>query len=285
MRGYHGDPLSALFGVAGVKFSEGNKAGIGKVRVSDTVLTNVNRGFVFSTTLGGAIHEVTLTNLTIWCNRFDWFWSGDAQPFYCRSTRLSEFTHEPAQPGEAPPGLIQNILIRDVVAHAKGASLFEGHSETRLEGLCLENVTLSMATDPAAPFDLAQQALGFRWARNLKLKHVQVVWDKPKLERWKSALEVQDVTGLELDGFAGQSAWPEKDTPVVVFNRVAQAVVRYCRALVESPLFLRIQGQESCDIRLEENDFTQARIPWQAGPEVQAGAVRSDRMSTAQTAK
>ena len=258
---------------AGVKFSEGNKAGIRNVRVNDTVLTNVNRGFVFSTTLGGDIREVTLSNLTIWCNRFDWFWSGDGQPFYFKSTRLNEFTQEPAQPGEAPPGRIQNVLIREVVAHAKGSSLFQGHPENWLDGLRLDNVTLSMMTDPTAPFDLAEQALRFRWARNLKLKNVQIVWEKPILAGWKSALQFEDVSGLELEGFTGQGAWPEKDTPAVVFNKVVEAVVRRCRAVEETTVFLRVLGLESRGIRLEENDLSRVRFPWQCGPEVKAGVV------------
>jgi len=74
---------------AGVKFSEGNKVAVRNIRVSDCVMTNVNRGFVFSTTLGGDISDVVLSNLTIDCNRFDWFWAGDGQPFFFRITRLS----------------------------------------------------------------------------------------------------------------------------------------------------------------------------------------------------
>src|SRR5205823_3120174 len=97
---------------AGVKFSEGNRSGVRKILVHNTVLTNVNRGFIFGTTLGGSISDVALSDLTIHCNRFDWFWAGDGQPFQFRITRLSEFNHEPAKPGEPPPGSIRNILIR-----------------------------------------------------------------------------------------------------------------------------------------------------------------------------
>jgi len=57
------------------------------VRVSDCVLTNVNRGFVFySTTQGGDISNVVLSRLTIYCNRFDWFGPVMDSPFISASS-------------------------------------------------------------------------------------------------------------------------------------------------------------------------------------------------------
>lgn len=140
---------------------------------------------VFSTTQGGDISDVVLSDLTIHCNRFDWFWAGDGQPFFFRITRLSEFTKEPAKPGERPPGTIRNITIRNVIAHAKGTSRFYGHAESWLDGLSLENVRLSMAADPTAPFDYADHALEFRRVRNLKMKSVEVSWENPRFLRGK----------------------------------------------------------------------------------------------------
>ena len=42
-----------------------------------------------------------------------------------------------------------------------------------------------------------------RWARNLKLKDVEVIWDKPASAKWQSALRVDDAQDVELDGFSG----------------------------------------------------------------------------------
>ena len=216
---------------AGVKFSEGNKVGIRKILVTNTVLTNVNRGFILSTTLGGYINDVVLSDLTIDCNRFDWFWSGDGQPFTFRITRLSEFNHEAPQPGEAPPGSIRNVQIRTVVARAKGSSSLHGHAESWLDGISFENVKLRLSADPAAPYDKAEHALEARWAKNVKFRNVEVSWDKPEIKQWKSALCFEDITGLQLDGFAGRGAWPERDTPAVLLKEVSGAVVRHSRAL------------------------------------------------------
>jgi hypothetical protein len=258
---------------AGIKFSEGNRVSIRNVRVSDTVLTNVNRGFVFTTTLGGDITDVVLSNLTIHCNRFDWFWSGDGQPFHFRVTRLSEFNREPAKPGEARPGSIRQITIRNVTAHAKGSSAIHGHPENWLEDITIENLKLFLATDPTAPFDKAEHALDFRRARNLKLQNVEVTWDKPALETWKSALYFDEVSGLDLDGVSARPAWPERDVSVVRLHNVTGASVRRARALEGTRVFLGITGEDTREVRVQGNDFRHARIPCQLAPEVRPGGV------------
>lgn len=248
---------------AGVKFSEGNRVAVRHITVSDCVLTNVNRGFVFATTLGGDISDVVLSNLTIDCNRFDWFWAGDGQPFHFRITRLSEFNKEPAKPGEPPPGAIRNVTIRNVTAHAKGSSRVQGHAESWLDGITFENVKLFLASDPAAPFDGAEHALDIRRARNLKLKGVNVFWEKPALKTWKSALYFEQVQGLELDGFAGSAAWTESDTPAVEFNNVSGAAIRHSKALEGTRVFLKVTGSDSHEFRLQGNDFGKAKVPYQ----------------------
>lgn len=259
---------------AGVKFSEGNKAGVRHVRVSDCVLTNVNRGFVFySTTKGGDISDVELSHLTIYCNRFDWFWAGDGQPFHFRVVRFSELNKEPAKPGELPPGAIRDINIHDVTAHAKGTSRIHGSLESLLDGITIENVKLFLAADPAAAFDYADHALDIRRARNLKLKNLEVSWQNPPLKAWENALYVEDIRGLELHGFTGRGA-PERNAAAVVLNRVQKATVSDSRTMEGTGVFLKIMGSPSRGIRIQGNDFRQAAVPYQIDADVPAGTAR-----------
>jgi len=262
---------------AGVKFSEGNVAGVRNIRVTNTILTNVNRGFIFSTTLGGSISNVVLSDLAIDCNRFDWFWSGDGQPFTFRITRLSEFNHEPAQPGEAPPGVIRNVTIRNVSARAKGSSSIRGHAESWLDGISLENVKLRLSADLSAPYDKAEHVLEFRCAKNVSLKNVQVTWGKPDLKQWKSALYFEDVSGLQLEGFSGRGAWPDLETPSLVFNGVSGAIVRHSRAVEPTKLFLKVSGRNSRDISLEGNDFSKAEMPYQLEQDLPNNVIRLEK--------
>jgi hypothetical protein len=259
---------------AGIKFSEGNRVGVRNIQVSHTLFNNVNRGVVFITGMGGSISDVTLSDLTINCSRFDWFWAGDGQPFRCRNFRWRELDPSASEKGEAPPGAIRHLTMRNIVAQAKGSSLFYGHPECWLEDITLENVKLLVSTDPTAPYDKAEHALDFRRVRNLKLKDVEVVWAKPSLASWKSALNLEDVKRLELDGFVARAAVAESGVPAVAMQQVTGAVIRRCRAVEGTELFLKIAGPDSQDIRLRGNDLSRAKIACQVGDEVARGAVR-----------
>ena len=104
LREYHRHQLRSVLGFCGLKFSEGNKLGIRHIAIDNCVIYNTNRGFVFTTTMGGSIADVVISNLTMDLHRYEWFWDGDGQPFYFRITRLSEWNQEAPKAGEAPPG-------------------------------------------------------------------------------------------------------------------------------------------------------------------------------------
>lgn len=259
---------------AGVKFSEGNVAGVRNIVVRDCVLTNVNRGLVLYTLHAGDISNVVLSNLTIHCNRFDWFWAGDGQPFHFRSIRHSEWNRQPTPPGEPRPGAIRNVRIHNVTAHGKGSSPISGHAESWMDGINFENIRLFLSADPTAPFDAATNALAFRFARNLKLKDVHVTWEQPALPTWKSALAFADINQLMLEGFAGRQAGPESDGPAVMFSNVTNASVTRAIAPDRTRIFLKM-GAGSRAISLHGNDFRKALVPWQFDPQLPANAVNA----------
>ena len=244
---------------AGIKFSEGNIVCVRDVRVVNTIFNNVNRGMAFYTTMGGAISNVLVENVTMNCNRFDWFWDGDGEPFFFQSTRRSEWgDHEPRKPNEAAPGSIRNITIRNMVARAKGSSLFYGHAENPLDNVTLENVKFFVRADPTAPYDKTVHALDFRRARNVRLKRVEAFWEEPALEGWKSAFNFENVSGLQMDGCAAREAWPGRDAPAMAFKEVSGAVVRHCRGM--DGVVLAVKAIGSKEIRLEDNDFGRGKV-------------------------
>ena len=50
-----------------------------------------------------------------------------------------------------------------------------------------------------------------RYADNVVLKHCSVKWGDKRPDYFTHALEAEAVTGLELTGFAGEAAHPERD--------------------------------------------------------------------------
>ncbi len=258
-----------------IKFCDGNKNCIRHVTISNCVITESNRGVAFMTFDGGYVSDVVISDLTIDCRRHKWFWWGDGDPFHFNIKRRSEIMRQPPQPGEPPAGSIRNVKLQNIIARGKGSSLINGHPDSWLDGVTLENITLTLSNDPEAQVQKVRNALEFRWARNLKLKDVEVFWDKPESERWESALAFRDVSGLTLDDISARQAKLGAGTAAVVIDQVEDAVVRDSRAQKGTSLFLEVKGDRSKDIRLVRNDWRQAQAGFKTEPGVPAGTVEA----------
>ena len=259
---------------AGIKFSEGNRAGIRNILVSHCLFNNVNRGAALITAQGGSISNVTFSDLTINCRRFDWFWAGDAQPFRCRNMRLREIDPSAPKEKELPPGAIRGLTLRNIVAYAQGSSTFYGHPECWLEDITLEHVKLFVSTDPTAPYDTSEHALDFRRVTDLKLKDVEIAWQEPPFAGWKSALNCEDVHGLQLDGFVAKPVRGQQGGPAIALRDVSGATIRHARAVEGTDLFIDIAGRDTRDIRLQNNDLGRAKVAGHLSSDVPEGAVQ-----------
>ena len=253
---------------AAIKFSEGNSNLIRHILVNNCAIFDTNRGLTLQIATGGTIRDVVISNLTMDLHRFDWFWAGDGNAFNFEIKRTSEWNGEPRKPSEPGPGLIRDVIIHDVIVHCQGTSQIEGHPERPLEGVTFANIKFYISSDPAAPYDTATHALIFRRAKNLKLRNIEVNWEKPTFDKWQAALLVENVDGLELDGFTGNSAWPERGIPAVILSHAQNATVRNAQAPPGTNVFLKIVGTNAHDIHLVGNDFHEAKIPYTLDSEV-----------------
>jgi hypothetical protein len=224
---------------------------------------------------GGYVSDVVLSNLTIECTRHDWFWWGDGDPLHFNIKRRSEVHTNVSRENEPRAGSIRNVLIKNVIARGKGPSVINGHPESWLDGVTIENLKLFLSSDPKAYHEKAVNCLKFEMAKNLKLKDIEVIWDKPESDKWESALYLEKIKGLELDGFCGRQAKFGSEKPAVVLNQVEGAVIRNCQAAAGTGEFLHFEGKDSKDIVLLGNDFRQAKIPYSLGPEVRKDAIRA----------
>ncbi len=259
-----------------LKFCDGNMNAIRRVTVDNCVITNSNRGIAVMDFDGGEVSDIILSNLTIECNRFDWFWWGDGDPLHFNVKKRSEVHKNWKKEDDRPAGSVRNLTIRNVIAHGKGSSVCNGHPENWLEGVTLDNVKLFVAHDPGAVYDKAVHALSFRWARNLRLKDVEIVWEKPAYAQWRSALALEDIQDLDLDGFkGGPGAADPAAAPAVVLDNVEKALVRNCRSVPGTGIFLLVRGERSRDIGLAGNDFREAKVPFELGPGAAKTAVRN----------
>jgi len=257
-----------------LKFCDGNMNSVRNVTVDNCVITGANRGIAFMVYDGGYVENVVLSNLVINTQRFDWFWWGNGDPLYFTIQRRSESQGLPPKPDEPPAGSIRNVIVRNVIAHGKGSCLIVGHPQSWLQNISLENIKLFLSTDPEAAYDRTVNAMQFRFARDLKVRDLQVNWEKPELNQWQSALYFQDVQGLNLDGFVGGPAKLQTDIPAVVFDRVEDATIRNSTARPGTQVFLKVKGPQSSRIYLIDNEFHELRSHYLVDADVKEGTVK-----------
>ena len=259
-----------------VKFCDGNMNAVRNVTIDNCVITDSNRGIAFMNFDGGTVENVVLSNLTIDCVRYDWFWWGDGEPFHFNIKKRSEVHKNWKKEDDHPAGRIRNVKIVNVIARGQGASVCNGHPDSWLEGITMDNVKLFIAHDPKAPYDKAVHALTFKWAKDLKLRDVEIVWDGPEYAKWESALFLDEVRGLELDGLTGRQAHlgQASTAPAVLLNQVEDALIRDCRAAAGTGEFFRLSGPKTRDIVFRGNDVRQARANVKLNAEVPPAAVR-----------
>jgi len=258
---------------AALKFCDCNINCVRNVTVDNCVITDSNRGIAFMITMGGYVENVVLSNLVVNCHRFDWFWWGDGDPIYFMiETRGEQSGH--AEPNDRA-GSIRHVIIRNVIAHGQGTCLITGHPTSWLDDISLENVKLFISTDPKSPYDKSINAMYFQYARNVKVKDLEVNWEKPAWQKWQSALSFEDVSGLKVDNFVGGPANPRTDIPAVAFNKVEDALISDSRTRPGTQVFLRVKGPTSKSIYLVGNELHDAGKPFAVDADVQEGAVKA----------
>jgi hypothetical protein len=237
-----------------LKFCDGNQKAIRNVTIDNCVITGSNRGIAFMVFDGGVLENVIMTNLTIECRPFDWYWWGDADPIHFNLIRRSEIDPNIDKAKEPPIGAMRNIIVRDVIARGAGRCRIHGSRDALIENVTLENVRLALMNASDSPLDKSGDALTVDHARNLRLKDIEIVWDEPHLGDWRSALAVENVHDLVLDGMCVRQALNAPDAPAISLKDVAGATIRHCKAQPGTGTFLHLSGNGTREITAYNND-------------------------------
>ncbi len=261
-----------------LKFCDGNMNAIRRVTVDNCVITDSNRGLAFMVFDGGVVEDVVLSNLTVECRRHDWFWWGDGDPVHFNIKKRSEVHRNWKKEEDRPAGSIRRVLIQNVIARGQGMSVWSGHPESWLEQITVDNLRLHISHDPQAPYEKAKHAMHIRLARDIKLRNVEIHWEKPEFAGWESALYLENVRGVELENVAARQARAgDKAKPALVFDQSEDIVIRHCRALPGTGTFLFFVGERTKGVALSGNDFSQAQTPYLLGKGVRKDRVRHEK--------
>ena len=92
---------------------------------------------------------------------------------------------------EPPAGKIRNVIIQNVIAHGTGASVINGHPDSWLEGVRLDNVKLFVSSDPAAPYEHTAHCADRPPSNGLRMSNVEIDWEKPFASGWTTGLSAR----------------------------------------------------------------------------------------------
>ena len=259
-----------------LKFCDGNQNAIRNVTVENCVITGSNRGIAFMCFDGGILENVIISNVTIECQRFDWFWWGDGDPIHFKLIQRSEIDPNIDQSKEPPVGIMRNILLRNVFARGQGSCLAHGHKESMLENITLENIRLAITSDPHAAPRKSEHAFLVENARNFQMKDVEIVWDEPYSEQWRSALVLLNAKDVKLEGISARQAPNGTDAAAIRLQEVDGALIQNCHAQQGTGTFVALEGKGTRGIVARENDTHNASVALTRGAQVPDDALKRD---------
>jgi hypothetical protein len=205
-----------------IKFCDGNSKAIRRVTIDNVVISNSNRGIAFMVFDGGVVEDVVISNVTVETRRFDWFWWGDGDPLHFNIKRRSEVDGV-KRADEPPAGKIRNVIIQNVIAHGTGTSVISGHPSSWLEGVRVDNVKLFISSDPGAPYEHTATALVVRQARGLRMRDVEIGWEKPYSSTWRNGLSLEQVRDAIFDHVEVDAA-PGSNSQRILLRNVGNIV-------------------------------------------------------------
>ena len=109
------------------------------------------------------------------------------------------------------------------------------------------------------PDKRATDAIQVKGVKGLKIRSLSVTWndEKPE-EKWRSALTLKDVTGLELDNFTGRQGLKDGAAPVILLENVTDGILRNLRAADGSGTFMEFRGVGNKDLSADGNELRKA---------------------------
>ncbi|MFB3788288.1 MAG: glycoside hydrolase family 28 protein [bacterium] len=227
-------------------------ADIRHVLFSNSVIRDSNKGFGINVQDGATVSDVVFSHITMDLNRRHWNWWGSAETF--------KFILKKRTP-ESKLGAIRDIVIDQVISHARGTSTMTGHTDRRLENITVSNLQMFMEPENAKD-KRATHAIQIDGVNRLTLRDVSVNWDENETEPlWKSALALRHVTGFDVDHFRGRQGLITGPAPAVELYDTEGGILHDCLAEKNCGTFVSVGGAQTRNIKLQDNDLEQARQP------------------------
>ena len=208
---------------SGVKIGTHCHQDIYKVRFERCEIKTSSRGIAIQMRDEGNVSDIEFRDIKLVSRYY-------SNPWWGRGEGISITAH-PRTP-EMKMGTLRGVRVANVTGRAENSVRVSGSRECRIRDVTLENIAMPLdrwTRYPGGVFDNrptqgrypeiephATPGFHIRSADNVVLKRCGVAWGEKRPEYFTHALEADDVRGLEISGFVGEAAHPERDSAMAI---------------------------------------------------------------------
>ena len=207
---------------AGVKIGTETFSDISGVRIERCQIAQSSRGLGIQLRDSANVSDIEFSDIQFTSRYF-------SDPWWGRGESIS-LTAIPRTP-QSTIGTLSGVRIHNVTGRAENSVRVEGSAASRIADVTLQNVAITLdrwTSYPGGVFDNrptsaepdiekhATPGYSIRHADQVRLKQCSVAWGKNLPDYFSHALEAEDAHGLELSGFTGRAAHPERDSDISI---------------------------------------------------------------------
>jgi len=252
------------------------------VRLEDTrfatfsnLTIHANRGIGVYERGGGLTSDVLFSNLVMETRLLAGHWWGKGEPIYIAS----------GGPGNAAGG-VRNVRFSNILADAEGGILIYGTKDSPVRDIGFDRVRLrihapreAVARGAGGNFDLRWTATSLagavfahdipavycRYLAGLKVRGLDIEWDRNLPDYFSNALFCEDFSGLDLEDFSARQATPDRAQAAIVLRNGAGVSIRGSVARAGTTTFLSLSGVSGLGLFVN-NDIAAARRAFDPAP-------------------
>jgi len=234
-----------LSGHGGVVIGSEMSGGVKNIVISNCIFDGTDRGIRIKTTRGrgGTVEDIRIDNI-IMKNIRDQAFVMDMEYSRTEKEPVSERTPR-----------IRNIRISNVTAYTKEAALINGLEEMFVEDISFNDIWMQ-----------AETGFVIKKAKNIELHNVIV-----NVQRG-SAVLTDNTIQVELDAVKTNNPLP--GIPVISVNNTENLLIRNCRPVAGTDLFLQLKGNKTNHVLLNANSFDLVKKVMEKGDEVTGNVIQ-----------
>lgn len=252
-----------------IKIGTETHGDIRNIVIQNCVINNSNRGIGLWARDGSTLENMLFSNIIIETRLYsdeietsrNPRWWGKGEPIFMTSESRN---------GESYPGKIRNITFNNILTEAEGGVYIDGSEESIIEGISIKALKHTMRVKSGFPgglFDTQPSTRGVfphhipaifcRYASNIYLDDVEVIWKGSPNKNWTNAFNGENTEQLTIKGFRGKSAAENYST--IELKEVFGLSLENCKSQAGTETFLHLENVDTNELFVANNDFSKAK--------------------------